>query len=53
MNLALLAGDFKSVLPSFCFRLLETNYNFEKSIAVEGEESVGQITLKLVDEIGE
>ena len=31
---------------------METNYGFEKSIAVEGDMSIGQVTLRLVEEIG-
>ena len=37
---------------SYTIRLLETNYNIQKEIVVDGEMSVGQVTLRLVDEIG-
>ena len=37
---------------SYKIRLLETNYNIQKEIIVEGEMSIGQVTLSLVDEIG-
>ena len=44
--------DSRSETFRFFRRLLETNYGFERSIAVEGDLSIGQVTLRLVEEIG-
>jgi len=38
--------------PTRCIQIFETNYNFEKQLAVQGLMTVGELAVAMVKEIG-